>query len=144
MAFRGTTTTRSTRSKLLRDCAALSWACRPQRESTSIWCFSAFAKHANIPDLISWTSCYPVKRTSTPMLKASENGKERIWAWRGHRCLCDTGRNFAAFYELLCPRIHPPARTGLGRKLSMIFAKIAFWEIVSAKINLGLECALCG
>jgi len=24
-------------------------------------------------------------------------------------------------------------------KLSMIFAKIAFWEIVSAKINLGLE-----
>ena len=24
----------------------------------------------------------------------------------------------------------------------MIFAKIAFWEIVSAKINLGLECLL--
>jgi len=35
-------------------------------------------------------------------------------------------------------------RRGLGRKLSMIFAKIAFREIVSAKINLGLACALCG
>jgi len=61
------------------------------------------------------------------------------WAPRAASCACTASDSEAAARESRNFAAVAGVPNSVDGKLSMIFAKIAFWEIVSAKINLGLE-----